>query len=101
MWYHAQSQSIANTFGLDGFIVIGFDDREKKFYPASFKDSGLKDTSDLTAIINKSVDRLFEINHHEITYKDKRLSILHIPPSLNKPHVLRVHRVFKDGTNPR
>lgn len=93
--------SIANTFGPDGFIVIGFDDKTKEFHPARFKDSNLNDISELSAIINSSIDRIFEINCFDFDIEGHLITILHIPPSITKPHVIRAHRIFKDGVEHR
>jgi hypothetical protein len=41
------SSAIANTFGPDGFIVIGYDDRKKAFSGAGFDNSGIPDSSGL------------------------------------------------------
>ena len=50
--------AMANTYGLDGFIVIGFDERRKQFKPAKFDNSGLKDTNELNKIIIKRVSHI-------------------------------------------
>jgi Putative DNA-binding domain len=91
------ASSIANTVGLDGFIIIGYDEKDKKFYDATFSDSGLRDTSDLNGVINRNVDRFFEISNHEILYNGHKLSILHIPPSFDKPHVITCYKTFKSS----
>lgn len=81
--------AIANTSGGDGFIVMGFDEKKNLFQPAMFSDSGLKDTSDLNGIIRSRVDPEFEMNILDIMYEDHPISVLHIPESANKPHVIR------------
>jgi len=91
--------SIANTVGLDGFIVIGFDDKNKEFYPATFKDSNLRDPSDITNLINKKIDRLFELNTLDIQIQDNNLSVIHIPPSIDKPHVIKLYQTFDKQGN--
>jgi len=91
------SSSIANTVGLDGFIIIGYDEKNKTFFDAAFSDCGLRDTSDLNGIINKNVNRFYDISNHDIVYDGHKLSILHIPPSFDKPHVLTCYKNFKNG----
>jgi hypothetical protein len=85
--------SMVNTFGPDGIILIGFDDKTKEF-----KESILpKDPSDIINLINKRVDRLFDINTYDITYKNHSLSVIHIPPSMDKPHIIRNYKTFQNG----
>lgn len=81
--------AIANTPDGDGFIVFGFDEKNKKFHPARFSDSGLRDTSDLNGIVRSRVDPEFEINILDFLYEDHPISVLHIPESANKPHVIK------------
>lgn len=89
------TSSIANTPGLDGYIIIGFDDKTKLFNSSTFKDSGLKDSNELVGYINKRVDRAFKINCFDIELEGNKLSILHIPPSFDKPHVIRAYKTAK------
>jgi hypothetical protein len=106
------SSAIANTPGLDGFIVIGFDDRSRNFNDSVFSDSKLKDSNELTGIIIKRVDRNFDIACYDVKIGGHKITILHIPPSFDKPHVIRnytsksgkseEHRVFvRTGTTTR
>ena len=81
--------AIANTVGLDGYIIIGFDEKVKSFYDAKFSDSGLKDNVEINGIISKNVDGLLTVNHYDIKLDKHSLSIIHIPPSYHKPHVIR------------
>lgn len=105
------TSSIANTPGLDGFIVIGFDDKNKTFLDSTFSQSGLKDSNELTGIIIKRVDRNFVLVCYDVNIDGHKLSVLHIPPSFDKPHVIKnykkglreeQHRVFiRHGTTTR
>jgi hypothetical protein len=91
--------AIANTFGPEGFLVIGFDDKAKKFRDTSFSMSGLKDPNELNGLINKRVDRLFDINIEDIDYEGHSLSVINVPPSIDKPHVIKNYQTFeKDGS---
>ncbi len=84
--------SIANTIGLDGFIIIGFDDEKKAFTQSTFKiDSGLKDTDELSKIIIKRCSNLFDIALYEFVIISNKVSVLHIPPTLEKPIVIKNH----------
>ncbi|MGN6421454.1 MAG: RNA-binding domain-containing protein, partial [Pseudobacter sp.] len=49
--------AMANTVGLDGFIVIGYDESKQQFMPVQFSDCGFQDTSELPDKINTQVDR--------------------------------------------
>lgn len=90
--------SIANTIGLDGFIVIGYNDRDKKFSPAKFEDSGLKDTSEIPNLIIKKCSNLFDIAVYDFLIDSYSISVLHIPPTLEKPIAILNHKTFrKDG----
>ncbi len=90
--------SIVNTVGLDGFIVIGFDDKTKEFVEATFKNSRLRDSSNIIDLINKKVDQLFDLNTFDIVVLGHKLSVIHIPPSINKPHVIRLYQSYdKEG----
>ena len=93
------TSAIANTFGLDGLIIIGYDSRKKIFTQASFSDSNLKDTSYLNDLINKRVDRLFDIAVYEFLIEGNKISVLHIPPSIDKPHVIRNYQTFDKSNN--
>lgn len=97
------SSAIANTPGLDGFIVIGYDEKRDVYSPSFFKDCKLKDDNELTNLLIKRLDRNFRIANYDITIDGHPLSVLHIPPSFDKPHVIRnytkngkstEHRVF-------
>jgi hypothetical protein len=91
------TSAIANTFGPDGFLVIGYNDKTKEFKDFNFNDCGLKDSSAITDIINRHIDRQFTINYYEEIIHNHKLGILHIPPSIDKPHVIRSYKVERKG----
>ena len=83
---------IANTFGLNGYLIIGLG-KEGNIVDAPFKNSGLKDYTQLYDIVVRGVDRpinfeIIEIQT-EIDGKNKTVTIIDIPPSIDKPHVMR------------
>jgi hypothetical protein len=90
------SSSIANTPGLDGFIVIGFDDGSNTFMDSVFSDSNLKDSNELVGMLIKKVDRNYHLASYDIMIDGHKLSVLHIPPSFDKPHVIKNYR-YKSG----
>ena len=92
------TSAIVNTYGPDGLIVIGYNIKSKTYHDATFKDSKLTDSAKIIDLINRRIDRLFPIDIHDIKIKDHSLSVIHIPPSLDKPHVIRNYKTFhKDG----
>jgi hypothetical protein len=91
------TSAIANTFGLDGFLIIGFDDKNKTFVDAQFSDCNLSDTSHIRNLLIKHVDIAFDLNTFDITFNGHKLSVIHIPPSIDKPHVIRVYK--RNGKN--
>jgi Putative DNA-binding domain len=93
------TSAIANTIGPDGFIIIGYNTKEKSFSQASFSNCNLKDTSHITDLINKKIDRLFNIAVYDLNIKNNKISVLHIPPSLDKPHVIRNYQTFDKNNN--
>ncbi len=81
--------AIANTVGLDGYIVIGFDEKTKELTNVKFDNSGLRDSNEINGIISRNVDPFLQINTFDMIFGKLSLSILHIPVSLEKPHVIR------------
>ena len=92
--YLKDTTAMANTYGLDGFIVMGFDERRKIFKEARFEDCGLKDTNELNKVIIKRVSHLFELNSYDIMIDGHALSVLHIPPAWEKPFFIRNYQTF-------
>lgn len=87
--------AMANTVGLDGFLIFGYDPKADKYHQVSFKDSNLQDQSEIRGILTKGLSEPFDIELYSIAVNSHHLDVLHIPPSVNKPHVIKLHRVFK------
>jgi hypothetical protein len=69
-----------------------------EYHQVSFKDSNLRDQSDIRGLLTKGLSEPFEIELYSISVNSHHLDVLHIPPSVNKPHVIKQHRMFhKDG----
>ena len=88
--------AIANTTGYeDGYIIIGIDEGTGKLYDSPFSKSGLNDLDKMRGIVVRMVDRPADYTLQEIQILDKKdkkkktLSIIKIPPSLSKPHMLK------------
>lgn len=90
--------AIANTVGLDGFIIIGFDDKNKTFHNTTFKDSLLSDSSRIPDIIIKRCSNLFDLNTYDIDFNGNYLSVIHIPPTLEKPIFITNYQKKKTDT---
>lgn len=91
--------AMANTYGLDGFIVMGFDERRKQYKEARFEDCGLKDTNEINKIIIKRASHLFELNTYDIMVNGHALSVIHIPTAWEKPFFIRNYQTFnKSGS---
>jgi len=87
--------AIVNTIGPDGFIIIGYDEGSKTFHDSSFKKSKLRDTSNLNGIITKHVSYPFELTVYDEIINGNKLSIIHIPPSIEKPHVIKLYKKIR------
>lgn len=91
--------SIVNTVGLDGYLIIGFNDKTKELRSCSFAESGLRDTSDLPGIIIKKCSDLFELNYYEFEFERNTIGIIHLPPCLNKPIFIKNWKKYdKNGS---
>lgn len=80
--------SIANTVGLDGYIIIGFNEKNKLSQNAPFEDSGLNDTADVTNLLLGKVSNLFQFQIIGFEHKGYEYHVIHIPPTFNKPIVI-------------
>jgi hypothetical protein len=88
--------AIVNSYGGgQGFLVIGYDETRKQFKGATFSSQSLfKDDADLIQFIKRKVDRPFNVQviplkGSDLDGKLHDLTILHLPPSMEKPHVIR------------
>lgn len=88
------TSAIANTPGGDGYIVLGVDSKGK-IYDTTFSDSGLSDEKYFHDMFNKHMDTPFRIRIVEDSFNGKKYSILHIPPSNGKPHLIKMHLTYK------
>ena len=64
---------IVNSFGPEGYIVYGFDDKSKEYYNSVFNDCQLSDPANLYGLINKRVDQLFDIDVFDIVIENHKL----------------------------
>lgn len=88
--------AMVNTLGDDGIIVFGFDDKKKEFHKAVFSDCGLRDETDLNNKISSMIDRPFPVYLYDEEIDGNPVSIIHIPYSSDKPHVVRKYKKISD-----
>ncbi len=88
-----------NTVGLDGLIIIGWDEEENKNHEAKFTDCGLKDSNEIQGIIAKRCSDLFDVTIHDEIIDNNTLSIIHIPPSFSKPVIIKNYQTFDKNNN--
>ncbi len=103
---HAQNEflkdlvALANTPGLDGFLIIGMDE-QGGLNNSPFSLSGLKDQTEIRNLVVKNVDTPVEFILHEIPIADsgstKIISIFEVPLSNDRPHVIHRYVTPKQG----
>ncbi len=80
--------AMANSYGAeDGFIVIGVDESAKTLHETKIEDSGLNQ-SQIKDLVLSNIDRPISIDIEYLTIKGTQLSVIHIPISINKPHLV-------------
>lgn len=95
------TSAISNTFGLDGYIIIGYDEKKRTYHDTKFIDCELGDTSKIYPLINKNITDPFDINIYDIDLDGHLMSVIHLPPSINKPHVIKLFKKFDKKGNIR
>lgn len=87
--------AMANTSGPTGYIIIGLN-KDGTFVDSPFKESRLTDKTHLRGVIVKRVDLppQFELKEYEVDDNGIKftLSVISIPPSIDKPHVLSKYK---------
>jgi hypothetical protein len=85
---------IANSLGGgDGFLIFGYNTNDQTFHDTKMSDSGYNDPSEIHGVVNRRISNnvSFEVIDHY--YEGNAISIVHISPSISKPHILPA---FKD-----
>lgn len=92
--------AMANTPGPEGSIIIGLDEKKGDLTNSPVSNSGLAD-SQITNLIIKRVRPTiqFEIDTVAID-KDTVITLIKVPPSLEKPHVMGVYRTYDKKNKP-
>ncbi|MCB0632090.1 MAG: ATP-binding protein [Lewinella sp.] len=91
--------AMANTFGPDGFIIIGYDDKTKSYHDAVFGDCGIDDESKLNQMIGRYLSHTFDINFRDILVESHQLSVLHIPETYEPSYFIKNYITFDKQKN--
>lgn len=92
--------AIANTYGLDGFIIFGYDQSKKDFKGATFPSSNLRDKAELMGLMVKNLSDVFVIDIIEDLFRGVHYSFIHIPPTKHKPIIVKkFQRIDKKGNH--
>ena len=86
--------AIANTPGPEGYIIIGVDEKNGTITHSPLSKCGLNDEALLHDIITKKVKPppQFEVEQIKSHDKNKIVSLIKIPPSQEKPHVIGLYK---------
>jgi len=87
------ANSVSDKFGI---IIFGFNEKTREFVDTSFRDTGLRDTSELQKLITKNITEPFPIEIDTIDIEENTLSVIIIPKSYAKPHVMGEYKTFKN-----
>ncbi|MDD8018872.1 MAG: ATP-binding protein [Bacteroidota bacterium] len=88
--------ALANKPGPEGYLVFGIDGKTGEVFDSQFKQSGLKDIVELRQLVVKYVDLPVDFELIELQMIGKTISVLIVPPSVNKPHFI-THYVTSKG----
>jgi len=91
--------AIANTYGLDGFLIFGFDEKKGTYQNAKSTDNGLRDSNEITNLISSRCSDLFDFNIYDFEIDGHQISVIHIPPTLAKPIVIPKYQTFDKKGN--
>jgi hypothetical protein len=86
--------AMANTPGNTGYIIIGID-KNGELHDALVP----IDPSKIRGIICKHIQDPMNIEVYQIIADGKSISVVEIPESLNKPHIIKVYRTSKQTIN--
>lgn len=91
---------IANTIGEHGFIVFGYDESNKEFHKTDFKDTGLKDFSDLHGLLSKKLSDLINLELYTVDINEEnKVEVLYIPHCPFKPILISVLKIIDKKGN--
>lgn len=97
--FFKDTTALINYYGGDnGFIVFGIDEDTKDLYDTSLSESGYDDQADIKNIVDSNIDKPFRFDIDYVQVNGKRLSVFHLVPSTDKPHVILKYQ-DKKGQN--
>lgn len=82
--------AIANTVGLEGCLIIGISESGETFN-SPISSSGLNDVAQIFQLLVKRTSHAPVIDISQIKLGNDIISLVKIPPSLDKPHVVKKH----------
>ena len=87
--------AIANTPGPTGYLIIGINEKNGELKDSPLSKCGVQDISLLQKLVVKSIDRPIDFEYVELPIKDNSnkfiVGVFIIPPSLDKPHIIRYY----------
>ncbi|MEK5431334.1 ATP-binding protein [Lysinibacillus sp. FSL R7-0073] len=88
--------ALANTFGENGYIIIGIDEKTGEVFDAPFPaNKKINDPTKLGNLIYSKVQEPFTVEFYPYTIENKNLIVVEIRESFNKPHVIKNHKTSK------
>lgn len=81
--------AIANTYGLEGFLIFGYDESTKKLHETNFTMCGLDDKSKILDIMTRNLSDIIPINIIDDKLNGISYSFVHIPPTNKKPIIIK------------
>lgn len=86
--------AIANAPGPEGLLLYGIGE-DGTVFDAPFRSTGYRDHTDLSNLVVRLVDLPINFELKEIAWEDsgksQTISVISIPPSQDKPHVIKYH----------
>lgn len=94
--------AIVNSYGgEDAFIIIGVDGTTKQLFDTDINDSGYDDSSKINDLIKGKTDAPIRFDIDYVNIDGKRLSVIHLFPSTEKPHLIieykKADKIYKNA----
>lgn len=88
--------AIANCFGPEGYLIIGINEKTGETKNSPFRECGLRDLTEIRNLVVKNVDKPYDFEYQEVQIEDSIIGIFSIPPSIEKPHIIKYFISKKD-----
>jgi hypothetical protein len=88
--------AMANAPGPEGYIIIGIDEKNGKFSDAPFRNSNLKDLSELQNLVVSRIRNPLQFDLEQVNLDKEKvtISIIKVPRSISKPHMMKIYRKY-------